>query len=188
MPISGAKTALLFGALSLLATSLPAQAQLGGLLNRGKRGADQADACGEGKKGDKGRGVLGGIIGGAVDDLARSARLPSFVPVPTFSDQLAKSIACRLEPEEQKQAAEATLEATRADTEDGVPQVGSSASWNSSTREDVRGTSTVTRRETASGDLDCITVTDVVIINGEEARADKRMCRGPGSARYSIIA
>lgn len=188
MPISGAKTALIFGALSVLATSMPAQAQLGNLLNRGKRGADQADACGEGKKGDKGRGVLGGILGGAVDDLARSARLPSFVPVPTFSDQLTESIACRLDPEEQKQAAEATLEATRADPQGGVPQVGSSASWNSSTRENVRGTSTITGRETANSDLDCITVTDVVIIDGEEARADKRMCRAPGSARYSIIA
>jgi surface antigen len=167
---------------------MPAQAQLGNLLNRGKRGADQADACGEGKKGDKGRGVLGGILGGAVDDLTRSVRLPSFVPVPTFSDQLTESIACRLDPEEQKQAAEATLEATRADPEGGAPQVGSSASWNSSTRQDVRGTSTVTRREASSGDLDCITVTDVVIIEGEEARADKRMCRAPGSARYSIIA
>lgn len=188
MPVFGTRTALLTGALALVATSMPAQAQLGNLLNRGKRGADQADACGEGKKGDKGRGVLGGILGGAVDDLTRSVRLPSFVPVPTFSDQLTESIACRLDPEEQKQAAEATLEATRADPEGGAPQVGSSASWNSSTRQDVRGTSTVTRREASSGDLDCITVTDVVIIEGEEARADKRMCRAPGSARYSIIA
>lgn len=188
MPLFGAKAALLTGALALLATSMPAQAQLGKLLNRGKRGADQADACGEGKTGDKGRGVLGGILGGAVDDLARSVRLPSFVPVPTFSDQLTESIACRLNPDEQKQAAEATLEATRVDPQGGVPQVGTSASWNSSTREDVRGTSTVTRRDNSSSDLDCITVTDIVIIEGEEARADKRMCRAPGSARYSIIA
>lgn len=32
---------------------MPAQAQLGTLLNRGKRGADRADTCGEGKKGDR---------------------------------------------------------------------------------------------------------------------------------------
>lgn len=188
MSLFGAKAALLTGALALLATSVPAQAQLGKLLNRGKRGADQADACAEGKTGDTARGVLGGILGGAVDDLARNVRLPSFVPVPKFSDQLTESIACRLNPDEQKQAVEATLEATRADPQGGVPQVGSTASWNSSTREDVRGTSTVTQRDTSSGDLDCITVTDIVIIEGEEARADKRMCRAPGSARYSIIA
>jgi hypothetical protein len=52
----------------------------------------------------------------------------------------------------------------------------------------VSGTSTVTRRERAKGDVDCITVTDVVIVQGEETRAEKRMCRAPGSARYSIIA
>ncbi len=188
MPVSGARLTLIIGALALVATSMPAQAQLGTLLNRGKRGADRADSCGEGKKGDTARGVVGGLLGGAVRDVARKARLPSFVPVPAFSDQLTESIACRLDPEEQKQAAEATLQATRADTQDGTAQVGSSASWNSSTRDDVSGTSTVTRRERASGDLDCITVTDVVIVRGEETRADKRMCRAPGSARYSIIA
>lgn len=69
-----------------------------------------------------------------------------------------------------------------------MPEVGASASWTSATRENVSGTSTVTSRDGSSGDLDCITVTDVVIIEGEETRAEKRMCRAPGSARYSIIA
>lgn len=175
-------------AMAVVSTATPADAQLSNLFNSGKRGADRADACGKGKKGDKGRGVLGGILGGAVDGLARSAGLPSFVPVPEFSDQLTESIACRLDPEEQKQAAEATLAVTRTDDANAKPAVGASASWTSTTREDVRGTSTVTRREASNSELDCITVTDVVIIEGEEARADKRMCRAPGSARYSIIA
>ncbi len=179
---------MICGALALAAGSLPAQAQLGGLFNSGKRGAEKADNCGKGKKGDRGRGALGGLLGGAVDELARSAGLPSFVPVPEFSDQLSESIACRLDPEEQKQAAEATLSVTRTDDGGAVPQVGASASWTSATRENVSGTSTVTSREGSRGDLDCITVTDVVIIEGEETRADKRMCRAPGSARYSIIA
>ena len=90
--------------------------------------------------------------------------------------------------EMQKQAAEATLSVTRTDSEDAVPEIGASASWTSETRENVSGTSTVTGREASRGDLDCITVTDVVIIEGEETRAEKRMCRAPGSARYSIIA
>ncbi|GAB4479209.1 MAG: hypothetical protein OHK0018_10470 [Erythrobacter tepidarius] len=110
------------------------------------------------------------------------------MPVPEFSDQLTESIACRLDPEEQRQAAEATLEATRTDGEGAVPAVGASAAWTSRTRENVSGTSTVTSRDAARGDLDCITVTDVIIIEGEETRAEKRMCRAPGSARYSIIA
>ncbi len=188
MPLPTARIAMLLGAFALTASALPAQAQLGSILNSGKRGADKADTCGKGKKGDKGRGVMGGLLGGAVDQLTRGVGLPSFVPVPEFSDQLATSIACRLDPEEQEQAAEATLSATRTDGEAATPEVGSSATWTSNTRSDVSGTSTVTRRDASSGDLDCITVTDVVIIEGEEARADKRMCRAPGSARYSIVA
>lgn len=188
MSVSTPRAALLLGAIALAATPLPAEAQLGNIFNSGKRGADKADACGKGKKGDKGRGIMGGLLGGAVDELARGAGLPSFVPVPDFSDQLTESIACRLDPEEQKQAAEATLAITRTDEEGAQPEVGASAAWTSNTRDDVRGTSTVTSRQASSGDADCITVTDVVIIEGEEARAEKRMCRAPGAARYSIVA
>ena len=188
MPLFMPRAALLLGAATLAAAPPPAAAQFSGIFNSGKRGADKADACGAGKKGDKGRGVMGGLLGGAVDELARSAGLPSFLPIPEFSDQLTTSIACRLDPEEQKRAAEATLAVTRTDTEGALPEVGASAAWTSTTREDVRGTSTVTARQASGGDADCITVTDVVIIEGEEARAEKRMCRAPGSARYSIIA
>jgi len=172
---------------AMILAPLPAGAQFSGILGSGKRGADKADACGKGKKGDKGRGIIGGMLGGAVDDLARSARLPSFVPVPAFSDQITESIACKLDPEEQKQAAEATLAATRADDGAGQPAVGASAAWTSDSRENVSGTSTVTARQASSGGADCITVTDVVIIEGEETRAEKRMCRAPGAARYSIV-
>lgn len=188
MAISASRFAALTALAALVAAPLPAEAQLSGILGSGKRGADKAEACGKGKKGDKGRGIIGGMLGGAVDQLARSANLPSFVPVPEFSDQLTESIACKLDPEEQKQAAEATLTATRTDDAAGRPEVGTSAQWTSASRENVRGTSTVTGRDKASGQRDCITVTDVVIVEGEETRAEKRMCRAPGSARYSIIA
>ncbi|WP_285709150.1 hypothetical protein [Erythrobacter oryzae] len=189
MASRASRLALAFGALALVTATLPAQAQFSGILGSGKRGADKADACGKGKKGDKGRGVLGGILGGAVDEVTRSARLPSFVPVPSFSDQITESIACKLDPEEQKQAAEATLEATRAADGGAQPEVGASAQWTSASRENVSGTSTVTARDNAAdGARDCITVTDVVIIEGEETRAEKRMCRAPSSARYSIVA
>ncbi len=188
MPRSAAKAALMLASVALALGAIPAEAQFSGILGNAKRGADKADACGKGKKGDKGRGVLGGMLGGAMSDLTRNARLPSFVPIPEFSDQLTESIACRLDPEEQKQAAEATLDATRGAEDGASPEIGSSAEWTSNTREDVRGSSTVTSRDASSGDLDCITVTDVVIISGEETRAEKRMCRAPGSARYSIVA
>lgn len=188
MPKPTARFAMLLGAVALTASALPAQAQLSSILNSGKRGADKADSCGKGKKGDTGRGVMGGLLGGAVDELARSAGVPSFLPVPAFTDVLVQSIACKLDPEEQKQAADATLAVTRTDGEGATPEVGASATWTSNTRDNVSGTSTVTSREASSGDRDCITVTDVVIVDGEEARADKRMCRAPGSARYSIVA
>lgn len=183
---------MLFGAAAMALGALPAQAQLGNLFNSGRRGAEKANSCGKGKKGDTGRGIMGGLLGGAVDQLARSAGLPSFVPVPAFSDQITESIACRLDPEEQKQAAEATIAVTRTDDAAGRPEVGASASWTSASRENVSGTSTVTSRDEGKGgkggNNDCITVTDIVIIEGEEAKAEKRMCRAAGSARYSIVA
>lgn len=178
----------MLGALALTASALPAEAQLGGLFKSGRRGAEKADSCGKGKKGDTGRGIMGGLLGGAVDQLARSANLPSFVPVPEFSDQLTESIACRLDPEEQKQAAEATLAVTRTDDAEAQPELGTGAQWTSASRANVTGSSTVTGRGNAAGQRDCITVTDVVIIEGEETRAEKRMCRAPGSARYAIVA
>jgi len=185
--VSASKLAAVCALAAMVLAPLPAEAQFSGILGSGKRGADKADACGKGKKGDKGGPVLGGLLGGAVDEIARGARLPSFVPVPDFSDQLTESIACRLDPEEQKQAAEATVEATRGE------EVGSSSSWTSNTRENVSGTSTITARndEVASNGAvgrQCITVTDVIIVNGEETTANKRMCRAPGSARYSLAA
>jgi surface antigen len=187
--VSAGKWIALVALAATIAAPLPAEAQFSGILGSSKRGADKADACGKGKKGDTGRGVLGGMLGGAVDRLARSARLPSFVPVPALSDQITESIACKLDPEEQKQAADATIEATRTDDAAALPEVGASASWTSASRENVSGTSTVSARDTDAGRVsDCITVTDVVIVEGEETRAEKRMCRAPGSARYSIVA
>ena len=193
MALSVSRLVALMSVTALAIGPLPAQAQFGGLISSTKRGADKADSCGAGKKGNKGRGALGGLLGGAVDQLTRNVGLPSFVPAPEFSDQISESIACRLDPEEQKQAAEATLAITRTDDDMAQPEIGASAEWTSATRENVSGTSTVTGRGSErgggkGGERDCITVTDVVIIEGEEARADKRMCRAPGSARYSIIA
>lgn len=175
-------------AFAMVVCSTAAHAQFRGLFDRGKRGADKAENCEEGRKGDIGRGILGGIVGGAINDLARGSGVNRYVPVPQFTDQLTTEIACKLTPEEQEQAANATIEATRGASADTAPDIGSSASWQSTSRENVSGTSTVTGREKASGNADCITVTDVIIVEGEETRANKRMCRPPGSARYAIVA
>lgn len=171
---------------------MPAQAQLGGLL-RARRAveASTTEGCASGSSSSTGSRIMGNLLGGAANDAASRAGVSSYVPVAEFSDQLSSAIACKLDPQEQAQAAEATLEATRGTGEDGSgeAQVGSSVAWQSNTREDVSGTSTVSGRERGNADgLDCIMVTDVIIVSGEETRAEKRMCRSPGSARYSIAA
>lgn len=176
-------------------SAIPAQAQFRGMLRDlsrdTQRGAQAAEGCEDQETGDVARGVLGGLLGGAARRTANRAGLGSFVPVSEFTTQLTAEIACKLEPEEQEKAAKATEAATTAVNEEGeqvAPEVGRSASWSSETRRGVSGTSTVTARETSSASDDCITVTDVVIIEGEEARAEKRMCRFAGSPRYTIVA
>jgi hypothetical protein len=63
------------------------------------------------------------------------------------------------------------------------------AAWTSDTREDVSGTSTVVaRNDDAGAGMQCITVSDVIIVKGEETKADKRMCRRPPAARYALVA
>lgn len=182
---------------ALVAT--PAQAQFGGLLGSipqdAVNDAQSTDTgCATGKKKSTAGKVLGGLLGRAAQRAASSAGVSSWVPVSEFSGELTSAIACRLDPEEQKQAAEATLAATRSleEAADDAPpvEVGTSASWTSGTREDVSGRSTVTGRLASIEGADCITVTDVIIVKGEETTAEKRMCRPPppGSRRYSLVA
>ncbi len=187
--------ALSSAVIAMAASAIPAQAQFRGLLRDAQRdtqqGAQAAEGCEEEDSGSTARGVIGGLLGGAARRTANRMGLGSFVPVEAFTDQIAAVIACKLEPEEQEQAANATIAATTVTDEEGnqqPPEVGRSASWTSETRDDVSGTSTVTAREASSGDNDCITVTDVIIVEGEETRAEKRMCRLAGSPRYTIVA
>lgn len=181
---------LTFAAASFAFSAFPAQAQLGGMFRDAQRGAQAAEGCEKGSSGDTVRGVIGGLLSGAAGRTAQRAGLGQFVPLSEFTDQISKEIACKLDPEEQKQAAEATLVATRSIDGEGTggPPVGQTAAWTSDTRSNVSGTSTVTARETSGDNTDCIMVTDIIIVEGEETRAEKRMCRPPGSARYSIVA
>lgn len=168
-----------------------AYAQFGGFslpsIARNSGNQSNSSGCPKGKSKSGGSSILGGIIGQGINRAASSAGVSSFIPTAEVAETLTNAIACRLDPEEQKQAAAATVEATRGD------QVGSSATWTSNTRENVSGTSTVIARndKVASPNgqtVQCITVTDVIIVNGEETTANKRMCRAPGSARYTLAA
>jgi len=148
---------------------------------------NDANGCPKGKSKSAGSAMLGGFISQGLGRAASSAGLSSFFPSAEVADTLTNAIACRLDPEEQKQAAAATIEATRGGG------IGSTASWTSGTRENVSGTSTVIARndEAPSAGVQgrqCIMVSDVIIVNGEETTANKRMCRAPGSARYALAA
>ncbi|NQV94808.1 MAG: hypothetical protein HQ482_06700, partial [Sphingomonadales bacterium] len=92
------------------------------------------------------------------------------------------SIACRLDPDEQLQAAEATRSVTRSE------QIGTSSQWTSQTRVGVSGSSTATAKTQTSDGTSCMTITDIAIVDGEESRVSKRMCKAPGEARYIVVA
>ena len=173
------KTNLLVGALMVALIAQPVSAfQFGGVFGgRSSSSSDSANNCdtvGE----SAGRSVLGGILGGA----ARSLGIPTFVPMAQFSDTLATEIACRLDEDEQEKAADASVEVTRSG------EVGSTATWTSDTRPGVRGSSTVTGRTQRAGGSDCLQVTDVVIVDGEETTVPKTMCRVPPQTRYVLAA
>ena len=188
---------LVLGVFACGVMAAPAQAQFGGILGGAARGAASGAAssddggCSTGRRRSGGSRVLGGILGGAASGAAgQVGGVFSYLPVAELTDQISSAIACKLDPDEQKQAADATLKATRSDS-DGEAQVGDLVAWRSATREDVSGTSTVVARDDGPGrgngnGQQCITVADVIIVNGEETRADKRMCRRPPAARYAI--
>jgi hypothetical protein len=177
-------------AMALCALAAPAQAQFGGLLSNVARSSQKtADGCPKGKKRSTGSQIVGSIAGSVAGSAAARAGVSGWVPIAGLTDQLTAAIACKLDPEEQKQAAQATLDATRGEGDAAEVAVGSSASWTSGTRSDVSGTSTVIARNDADeGGLQCIMVSDVIIVSGEETRADKRMCRKPPAARYALVA
>lgn len=179
-------------ALAVAGLAAPVNAQFGGLLGgaRSKQSAKTTDGCSEGKSRSAGSRIAGGLLGSIAGSAAgRASSYFNFVPIAGLTDQLTAAIACKLDPEEQKQAAEATLAATRGEGEAAEVAVGSTAEWTSGTREGVSGKSTVVaRNDDDAGGLQCIMVSDVIIVRGEETKADKRMCRKPPAARYALLA
>ena len=199
-------------ALSLVC-ALPAQAQFGGFSFGSKKStttATTSNGCPEGKKKSVGASILGSMAGSMANRVG--GRFASFVPLPQFAEILTSAIACKLDEKEQKQAAEATLAITRGDEKTGDVAVGQTAEWTSASRKDVKGKSTIVAVEQVPAAADpgkgagkgggkgggkdkqlasasqCITVSDVVIVAGEETTANKRMCKAPGQARYTLMA
>lgn len=177
-------------AAAAMLAAAPAEAQFGSILRKVATptpapSPSETDngGCPKGKKGSSvGRGILGSVIGDAVGSAASKAGVYSYVPVAEVSGTLTDAIACRLDPAEQVQAAAATEEVTRGEA------VGATASWTSETRENVSGSSTVASINDERGGRKCMTVNDFVIVEGEETRVTKRMCKGPGDTRYVLAA
>jgi surface antigen len=126
----------------------------------------------------RGRGIgsmLGGIAGALGSRMGGVGGLiANNLPV---GEMLGEAIASMLDQCEQQKAAQATDDAIRGG-------VGTSVQWESETRPGVTGRSEVTAQQAEAGGGDCMTVTDIVIVDGEETRAPKRMCRRPPSTRY----
>ncbi len=166
----------------------PAEAQFGSLLRKvttptPKPSEDDNGGCPKGKKGNSaGRKVLGGVLDEAIGSAASRAGVYSYVPIAEVSGTLTNAIACKLDPAEQVQAAAATEEVTRGEA------VGATANWTSETRENVTGSSTVQSKNKLADGTSCMNVTDIVIVEGEETRVSKKMCRGPGQSRYVLAA
>jgi predicted lipid-binding transport protein (Tim44 family) len=115
-----------------------------------------------------GGGLLGRAgVAGSVISLA--------LPVGSYlTDELLKKLDCK----EQVQAAKATDQAVRGG-------VGTEVAWKSDTRPNVTGKSTVTGEQKLADGGQCLTVTDVVIVDGQETTVPKRMCKARGASGYA---
>ena len=127
-------------------------------------------------------GIAGGLIGRAVGSNGVTSTINSWIPAQTMlTDALINLLDCG----EQQKAAHATEQAT---TQAEAQGAGTTVAWRSDTRGGVSGTSTVTAVDAPGADgRRCMTVTDVVIVDGEETTVPKRMCRTPPSARYARV-
>ena len=122
-------------------------------------------------------GVAGGVAGGLLGRGSTLQRIATVALAAPVGALIGDAIARRLDCHEQRQAAAATEQVV----ERGV---GSTQTWTSETRPGVTGSSTVTAVAAPADGNPCVTVTDVIIVDGEETRAPKRMCRRPPTNRY----
>lgn len=119
-------------------------------------------------------GMLGGIIGGS--GVGSGLAIVALPAASLLSDAILKLLDCK----EQQQAAKATDDAIRGG-------VGTEVAWKSETRANVSGVSKVTASEQLADGGNCMTVTDVVIVDGEETTVPKRMCRAKGASGYARV-
>ncbi len=121
--------------------------------------------------------ILGSVGGSVLGSFGGNAGAVASLALPAASylgEELLRMLDCK----EQQQAANATDQAIRGG-------VGTEVAWKSETRANVSGTSKVTAQEQLADGGSCVTVTDVVIVDGEETTVPKRMCRARGASGYA---
>jgi hypothetical protein len=124
--------------------------------------------------------IAGGIAGTAIGGWggAPGALIAAGLPVASLlTDAIIRKLDCK----EQVQAATATDNAVRGG-------VGTTTTWESETRPGVKGSSTVVAANSQAGGGSCMTVNDVIIVDGEETTVSKRMCKSPGATGYTLAA
>jgi hypothetical protein len=123
--------------------------------------------------------IAGGIAGTALGHSGVGSTLIGIgLPVTSLlTDAIMRKLDCK----EQVQAATATDNAVRGG-------VGTTSTWESDTRPGVKGSSTVVAQNSQANGGTCMSVNDVVIVDGEETTVSKRMCRAPGASGYTLAA
>ncbi|MES2002472.1 MAG: hypothetical protein V4444_09215 [Pseudomonadota bacterium] len=122
--------------------------------------------------------VLGGLASSALGRIGAPGSVVGIaLPVGSLlSDAIINLLDCK----EQQQAAQATDQAIRGG-------VGSESAWKSESRPNVSGRSKVTGEEKLADGGQCMTVTDIVIVDGEETSVPKRMCRARGAKGFARV-
>lgn len=170
--------------MTTLLAAQPAGAQFGGLLGKKKSAAtEEKKSCTPTTEAKKTRNkIFGAVLGGVADRTLGSTGVTSvvggYLPVGSL---LSSAIIAQLNCDEQQQAAEATNEAVRGG-------VGTESVWTSKSRKNVTGKSKVTSGQKLADGSDCMTITDVIIVEGEETTVPKKMCKRPGASGYALSA
>ena len=145
-------------------------------------GAQNPQQCADTAEKKAKRSMFGGMLNSLGGNLLGRAGVAGSVvslalPVGSYlTDELLKKLDCK----EQVQAAKATDQAVRGG-------VGTEVAWKSDSRPNVTGKSTVTGQEQLADGGQCLTVTDVVIVDGEETTVPKRMCKAKGASGYARV-
>ncbi|MEO9600557.1 caspase family protein [Parasphingorhabdus sp.] len=146
--------------------------------NRKKKPRSNSKKC---KGARTGGGLFGGLVGGVIGDAAGLGKVGTLI-ASGVGAVVGAEIACQLDEKEQEKAAEATMAVVEKE------EVGAVAKWQSPTRADVSGSSMITALTAEPDGRRCLNITDVAIIDGEETKIAKQMCRGPGEKNYTVMA